>query len=166
MASEKSLSAKKQVVDNISSKIKDSSTFLVMDYQGLTVQEFEKLRNDVKNTNSEIRVFKNTMLDRALKDNKIDLSEFMTGANVSVFSNDIIEPIKAVSSFAKDNDKLVIKAGCINGEVVDLETIKEYASIPSYEGLLTMFAGGLMEHLRNFSIGLNLYAEKLEGGEK
>jgi large subunit ribosomal protein L10 len=49
----------------------------------------------------------------------------------------------------------------INGEVVDLSTINEYASIPSYEGLLTMFAGGLMEHLKNLSIALNLYADKL-----
>ena len=52
----------------------------------------------------------------------------------------------------------------IDNEVVDVNTINQYATIPSMEGLLTMFAGGLIEHVRNLSIGLNLYAEKLEEG--
>ena len=47
-------------------------------------------------------------------------------------------------------------------EIVDTKVINSYATIPSMEGLLTMFAGGLIEHVRNLSIGLNLYAEKLE----
>ena len=50
----------------------------------------------------------------------------------------------------------------LNGEKAELNVIKEYAAIPSYEGLLTMLAAGMMEHVRNLSIGLNLYAEKLE----
>ena len=53
----------------------------------------------------------------------------------------------------------------VNGEVVSLDVINDYASIPSMEGLLTMFASGLMEHVKNLSIALNLYAEKL-GDEK
>lgn len=90
----------------------------------------------------------------------------MAGPNVYVFSKDVIEPIKTISEFAKGNESLKIKAGYIDGNVVGLDVIKEYASIPSYEGLLTMFAGGLIEHVKNLSIALNLYAEKLEGGEK
>lgn len=88
----------------------------------------------------------------------------MTGPNAYIFSKDIIEPIKIVSEVAKKNENLTIKAGYINGEFVDTKVIGEYASIPSYEGLLTMFAGGLIEHVRNLSIALNLYAEKLENG--
>ena len=57
-----------------------------------------------------------------------------------------------------------IRVGYIDNEVVDTKVIAEYATIPSMEGLLTMFAGGLIEHVRNLSIGLNLYAEKLEEG--
>ena len=49
-------------------------------------------------------------------------------------------------------------------EIADVKVINQYATIPSMEGLLTMFAGGLIEHVRNLSIGLNLYAEKLEEG--
>ena len=78
--------------------------------------------------------------------------------------NDIIEPIKVVSKFMKDVPALEVRIGYIDKEVVGVDVIKQYADIPSMEGLLTMFAGGLIEHLRNLSIGLNLYAEKLEKG--
>ena len=55
-----------------------------------------------------------------------------------------------------------IRVGIINGEKAEISVINEYAAIPSYEGLLTMLAAGMMEHVRNLAIGLNLYAEKLE----
>ena len=90
----------------------------------------------------------------------------MEGPNAYLFSEDIIEPIKVVSKFAKEHPALEIRVGYVDNEVVDTKVISDYASIPSMEGLLTMFAGGLIEHVRNMSIALNLYAEKLEGGEK
>jgi hypothetical protein len=67
-----------------------------------------------------------------------------------------------LADFAKGHDKLEIRIGIINGSVADLATIKEYASIPSREGLLTMLASGMIEHVRNLSIALNLYAEEKE----
>ena len=166
MASEKSLNAKKEVVNEIIDKLNNANTFLLLENQGLSVADFSKLRSELKANGSSIKVYKNTLMDLALKDKKIELNEFMSGPNVYVFSKDIIEPIKTISEFAKGNESLKIKAGYIDGSVVGIDTIKEYASIPSYEGLLTMFAGGLIEHVKNLSIALNLYAEKLEGGEK
>jgi len=91
----------------------------------------------------------------------IDLSSFLEGPNAIVFGKDIIEPIKAISAFNKKHDNVSLVTGIVNGEVVTLETIGEYATIPSMEGLLTMFAGGLIEHVKNLSIALNLYADKL-----
>ena len=166
MASEKNLNAKKEVVNEIIDKLNNANTFLLLENQGLSVADFSKLRSELKANGSSIKVYKNTLMDLALKDKKIELNEFMSGPNVYVFSKDIIEPIKTISEFAKGNESLKIKAGYIDGSVVGVDTIKEYASIPSYEGLLTMFAGGLIEHVKNLSIALNLYAEKLEGGEK
>ena len=79
-----------------------------------------------------------------------------------MFGKNLLEPIKVISEFAKSHDKMNIRVGIINGEKAELSVINEYATIPSYEGLLTMLAAGMMEHVRNLSIGLNLYAEKLE----
>ncbi len=164
MASEKNLNLKRDLVNEITTKIDNSKTLLLVDYQGMTVAELSKLRNSLKDTGSDLKVYKNTLASRAFKEKNIDLFEHMTGPNAFIFSSDIIEPIKIVSETAKDNENLKIKAGIIDGEKVGLDVIKEYASIPSYEGLLTMFAGGLIEHVRNLSIALNQYAEKLEEG--
>ena len=103
----------------------------------------------------------------SLKEKNIELYDYMEGPNAYLFSKDIIEPIKIVSKFAKEHPALEIRVGFIDDKIADTKVISEYATIPSMEGLLTMFAGGLIEHVRNMSIALNLYAEKLEeGGEK
>lgn len=164
MASEKSLKLKKATVDEITNKIENSKTILLVDYQGMNVHDENALRQSLKDTGSDMSVYKNTLASLAFKEKGIELNDYMTGPNAFIFSKDIIEPIKLVSDCAKNNENLTIKAGYIDGEFASLETIKEYASIPSYEGLLTMFAGGLIEHVKNFSIALNLHAENLEKG--
>ena len=164
MASERILEQKKAVVEEIKNKLDNSKTFLLIDYRGLTVSEITELRRSLREMGSDIKVYKNTLMNLALKDKNIKLDDFMEGPNAYLFSSDIIEPIKVLSKFAKEHPALEIRAGYIDSEVVDVNTIKKYADIPSMEGLLTMFAGGLVEHLRNLSIGLNLYAEKLEKG--
>ena len=164
MASERSLKLKKATVDEINSKLDNSKILLLVDYQGMSVHDLNSLRRSLKDNGSDLKVYKNTLASLALKEKGIKLDDYMTGPNAYIFSNDIIEPIKIVSEVAKNNENLTIKAGYIDGEFASLETINEYASIPSYEGLLTMFAGGLIEHVKNLSIALNLYAENLEKG--
>ena len=164
MASERILEQKKAVVEEIKNKLDNAKTFLLIDYRGLSVGEVTELRRSLREMGSDIKVYKNTLMNLALKDKNIKLDDFMEGPNAYLFSSDIIEPIKVVSKFAKEHPALEIRAGYIDQEVVDVNVIKQYAEIPSMEGLLTMFAGGLIEHLRNLSIGLNLYAEKLEKG--
>ena len=133
-----------------------------MDYKD--VATLRQLRESLKDVNSDIKVYKNTLMNIALKNKNIALNEYMEGPNAYLFADSIIEPIKVVSKFAKEHPALEIRVGFIDNEVVDTKVIAEYATIPSMEGLLTMFAVGLIEHERNLSIGLNLYAEKLEEG--
>lgn len=164
MASKKILEQKKATVEEIKSKLDNNKTFLLLNYRGLTVENAMKLRRSLREIGADVKVYKNTLMSLALKDKNIDLENFMEGQNAYLFSNDIIEPIKVVSKFMKDVPALEVRIGYIDKEVVGVDVIKQYADIPSMEGLLTMFAGGLIEHLRNLSIGLNLYAEKLEKG--
>lgn len=162
MASSKVLETKKAVVSEITDKIKNSESVVVFEYQGLTVAEVSELRKKLRDAQGEVRVYKNTLLKRALDDLKINLDGFLEGPNAIMFGRELLEPIKIISSFAKEHENMKMRVGIINGEKAELDVIKEYASIPSYEGLLTMLAAGMMEHVRNLSIGLNLYAEKLE----
>ena len=162
MASTKILDTKKAIVSEITDKLKNSESVILFEYQGLTVSEVSELRKALRETNAEVKVYKNTLLKRALDDMNLNLDSFLEGPNAVMFGKNLLEPIKAISEFAKDHDKMKIRVGIINGQTADLTVIKEYASIPSYEGLLTMLAAGMMEHVRNLAIGLNLYAEKLE----
>ena len=162
MASEKILEAKKQVVSEIADKIKNSESVILFQYQGLTVSELTELRNKLKEVNSEVKVYKNTLLKRACDELKVDMNDFLEGPNAILFGKNLLEPIKVLSDYAKENDKLDIRVGIISGSRADLDVIKEYASIPSREGLLTMLAGGMIQYVKDLSISLNLYAEQLE----
>ena len=161
MASEKILESKREVVAEITNKLKNSESVILFKYSESTVSDMQELRRDLKNIGSEVKVYKNTLVKRALDDMKIDLSEFLEGPNAIVFGKELLEPIKVLDKFAKNHKNVQVITGIIKGEVVSIDTIKEYASIPSMEGLLTMFAGGLIEHVKNLSIALNVSADKL-----
>ena len=163
MASKKILEAKSAVVSEISDKVKASESVIVLSYQGLTVAEFTELRRNLKDANGEVKIYKNTLVRRALNDLSIGMDDsFLEGPNAIVFGETLLEPIKVLSKFAKEHEKATIRVGIISGNVASLETINEYASIPSREGLLTQLAGGMIQYVRDLSIALNLYSEQLE----
>ena len=131
----------------------------------MTVEELSDLRRQLREVESDVKVYKNTLLKRAADELKINLDDFLEGPNAILFGKTLLEPIKIISDFAKSHDKLDIRVGVISGDVADLSVIKEYASIPSREGLLTRLAGGMMQYVKDLAISLNLYAEKMEGKE-
>ena len=165
MASSKILEQKKQVVSEIVDKLKNSESVIIFQYQGMTVEELSDLRRKLREVESDVKVYKNTLLKRAADELKINLDDFLEGPNAILFGASLLEPIKIISEFAKSHDKLDIRVGVISGDVADLSVIKEYASIPSREGLLTMLAGGMMQYVKDLAISLNLYAEQMEGKE-
>ena len=152
MASQKILDAKKEIVNEIEENIKNSESVILFQYQGLTVADLSDLRTKLRETDATVKVYKNTLLKRALDDLNVNFEGFLEGPNAILFGKNLLEPIKVLADFAKSHDKLEIRVGIISGSVADLATIKEYASIPSREGLLTMLAAGMMEHVRNLSI--------------
>ena len=162
MASTKILDVKKGIVSDIVDRVKNSESVILFAYQGLTVAEMSDLRRKLREASADVKIYKNTLTKRALDELKINLDDFLEGPNALVFGKNLLEPIKVISDFAKEHDKLNIRVGIISGEIADTSVLKEYASIPSREGLLTMLAGGMIEYVRELAIGLNLYAEKLE----
>ena len=145
MASQKVLNEKKEIVAEITDKIKNSESVILFQYQGLTVADISSLRNKLRDVNAEVKIYKNTLLKRALDDLKLNLDGFLEGPNAILFGKDLLEPIKVIADFARDNEKLDIRVGIISGDVANIDTIREYASIPSRDGLLTMLAGGMIQ---------------------
>jgi len=161
MASAKIIQEKQNTVEEILSKLENSQSVIVFKYQGCTVADISELRTELRKNDSELKIYKNTLVTRALDSKNLKFDKALEGANAIVFGKNLLEPIKVLSDFAKKHENVTIEAGIIENSIVGIDTINEYASIPSMEGLLTMLAGGMIEHVKNLSIGLNLYAEKL-----
>ena len=156
MANQRIIDRKANVVDEISSKMKESSTYVFFEYRGLTVSETNELRKKLRATGSDFKVYKNTLAKRALDTLNIDLGSDLEGPKALAFGTDVIAPIKVLSDFAKKHTALELKIGVVDGAVADQKMLAELASIPSREGLLTMLAGGLIGVVRDLSISLDL----------
>ena len=162
MANQKIIEAKANVVSEIESKVKDSASIVLFEYRGLTVSETNELRRKLRETDSEYKVYKNTLTKRALDNLKIDLGDELNGPKAIAFGKDAVAPIKVLSVFAKNHKALELKIGYVDGEVADTKMLNELASIPSREGLLTMFASGLLAIPKDFAICLDLHSKNLE----
>ena len=165
MANQKIIEQKQNVVNEISDKIKNSSSVVWFEYQGLTVSETNELRRLLRETDSDFKVYKNTLVTRALKDLEIELNETLEGPKAIAFGKDAVSPIKTLSDFSKKHQALELKVGIVDGEVANIDTLKQLATIPSREGLLTMVASGMLGIVRDFAICLDLHSKNLEGGE-
>ena len=162
MASKKILEQKKETVKEIVDKINNSASVIVFSYQGMTVDDMTKLRRSLKDINSEVKIYKNTLAKRAFADANIENEEFWNGPNAILFGSELLEPIKILSDAAKSNEHIVIRTGYADGKILSVDEIKTYASIPSKETMLTQISVGLMQYVKHFAIGLDLYAKKLE----
>ncbi len=162
MANQNIIAKKQEVVNEIKTKASESTTFVIFENHGLTVAETNELRRKLRENDSEFKIYKNTLVTRALNDLNIDLGVQMEGPKAIAFGKDAIAPIKVLSDFAKNHEALEMKIGMVDGEVADINMLNQLATIPSREGLLTMLAGGLMGVVRDLSISLDLYSQQLE----
>ncbi len=162
MASEAILKQKQVVIDEIKERVEAAKTIVLFDYRGITDSEAKELRCKLRESNSDYKVYKNTLMARAFNDLGIDLNAELNGPSAFAFGDDQIAPIKTLSEFAKNHPALVLKVGIVDGEKADAAKLAEYATIPSREGLLTMLAGGMIGIARDLSICLDLYSQQKE----
>lgn len=162
MANQNIIAKKQEVVNEIKTKASDATSFVIFENHGLTVAETNELRRKLRENDSEFKIYKNTLVARALKTLDIDLDDELNGPKIVAFGKDIIEPIKAVAEFSKKHPNLEMKVGIVDGKVTGLDELNKLATIPSREGLLTMFASGLLAIPRDFAICLDLHSKNLE----
>ena len=162
MASEAILKQKQAVIDEIKDRVQNANTIVLFDYRGITDSEAKELRVKLRESNSDYKVYKNTLMARAFNELNIDLNDSLNGPSAFAYGEDQIAPIKILSDFAKDHPALVLKVGIVDGEKADQAKLAEYATIPSRDGLLTMLAGGMMGIPRYLSICLDLYSQQKE----
>ncbi|AEY64622.1 MULTISPECIES: 50S ribosomal protein L10 [Eubacteriales] len=172
MPSNKILEQKKQVVTDLTEKIKSAQSIVLADYRGLTVEQDTELRNALRKAGVEYKVVKNTLTSLAMKESGIELDDFLTGPTaMAISSSDAVAPAKVLSEFAKKFDKLELKVGVVEGKVIDLEGVKALAELPSREVLIAKVLGGfnapisgfvnvLNGNMRGLVVALNAIAEQ------
>ena len=165
MANAKILEAKQTIIDEITDVAKNSASFILFDYRGLTAEEVTELRRNLRDNGAQYKVWKNTLTKRAMDGLNFNLDDCLNGPSAMAYSDDSVAPIKVLSDFAKEHKALEIKGGIVDGEVASLDTIKQLATLPSREGLLTMLASGLIGTVRDLSIALNMLSEEKEKSE-
>ena len=162
MANATILAKKQEVIDEIKARITESNGIVLFDYRGLTDAEAKELRRSLRQTGADYKVYKNTLMARALNDLNIDLSDNLTGPSALAYSEDQIAPIKVLTDFAKKHPAVILKVGIVDNEITDKSKLASLATIPSREGLLTMLAGGMIGIVKDLSICLDLYSKEKE----
>lgn len=141
----------------IKSDIENSSAVWVVDYRGLTVKEIQALRRSIRETDSQMKVYKNTLVHLALEQEDLpSLDELLEGPNAFVFSgSDVAASAKAIKNFAKENANLEIKGGLLDGAVVAAAEVEAIASLPSREELIGQIAGAISGVARGLATAIN-----------
>lgn len=156
--------AKEGVVSEIANAFTAAKSVTVVEYRGLTVAELEELRRTLRENGSEIKVFKNTLVNIAA--NKLGyegLAEHLEGPNAFVFSNnDEVSAPKAIVKFAKKHDKMVVKAGVLEGKVLNDKEMTEVAKLPGKDGLISMFLSCLNAPISKFAATVKAVADAKE----
>lgn len=155
---------KKQLVEEITDKFRNSQTTVVVDYRGLDVSELTELRKTLREAGVEFKVYKNTMTRRAADAAELsELNETLVGPTALAFSNDdAVAPARILKEFGKEHEALEIKGGIIEGKIANLDQINELADLPNYEGMVSMLLSVLQAPIRNFAYAAKAVAEQKE----
>jgi len=150
------LEQKQALVAEVSAQLKDAQAAVVAEYRGLTVAQMNDLRRKARESQIYLRVVKNTLARRAVEGSDYEcLKDQFVGPLAFAISSDPVAVAKVLSDFAKENDKLVIKAGAMSGKLMALEQVKALAALPSREQLLATLVATMQAPIAKFVRTLN-----------
>ena len=164
----KAIEVKSQVVAEIVEKLQSSSSAIVVDYKGLTVEEVTELRKKMREAGVEYKVYKNTLVRKAAKEVGIEQfnDELLVGTNAIAFGyEDPVAPARILKEFMDSHPKMQLKMGVVEGEFYNEAQIVEFANIPSREVLLAKLLGSSKAPMSNFAYLLDAMIKKAEGQE-
>ncbi len=158
-------SEKEAVIQDVTGLAAKAQTLVIAEYRGITVADMTKLRTAARSNGVSLSVLKNTLARRAVAGTGFEVvSDQMTGPLIYGFSEDAVAAAKVVAEFAKTNEKLVIRAGAYGGKVLDVNGVKQLASIPSKEVLLAQLLGLMQSPISRTARVLAALAEQRGGG--
>ena len=144
---------KTATLDEIKQKLTGSNAVILTDYRGLTVKEMQALRTKLREAGGEVKVYKNTLTEIAMRELALpNMDEMLEGPTLFTFATgDPVAPAKAIMDFAKDHKQLEVKGGFVEHHVVGADSIKSLASLPSRDELVAMLLGTMNNPRRSSS---------------
>ena len=166
MPSNKVLEEKKLVVETLASKMQAAAAGVLVKYEGITVAEDTELRAALRKAGVEYSVMKNTLTGRACDIAGYgDMKQYLSGMTAIAFSqDDALAPAKIMKQFADKIDCFEIKAGFVDGGVLDQAGVEALAATPSKEVLIAKMMGSLMSSLYGFAYVLQGKIDKENEG--
>jgi len=155
--------AKKQAaVAELSEKLSKSVSGVVVNYQGITVEDDTKLRSDMRKAGIDYKVYKNSISSRACEAAGYGaLSPNFNGMTaIAISYKDEVAPAKILKEYADKIESFNILAGYVNGEVIDKNGVLALADIPSKEALVVRVMGSLLSSLYSLAWGLQAIIDK------
>ncbi|MCL2110139.1 50S ribosomal protein L10 [Microgenomates group bacterium] len=123
-------------LESLKERLAQAKSAAIVDYQGVTVNELTNLRSKLRDVDSEFFVTKNTLINLAF-DKNADVTASLSGMNALILSYaDEVSGLKIAFDFQKDSEKLTIKNGSLNGQIVDADAIKALSKLPSKNELI------------------------------
>lgn len=165
MPSQKILEQKQKIVADLTEQIKNSVSGVLVNYQGITVEDDTKLRKALREAGVCYMVQKNTLTGRACEGAGFgDLKEYLNGMTaIAISEKDAVAPAKVLKEYADKIESFKILAGYVDGAIVSADTVNELAAIPSKEILIAKFLGSIKSPVYKIAYALKAVADK--GGE-
>jgi large subunit ribosomal protein L10 len=144
--------SKSAAVAEIKEKLNGAVGVILADYRGLSVKEMQELRSKIRQSGGEVKVYKNTLTEIALRELAMPtMDDLLAGPTAFIFaSEDPVGPAKALVDFGKDHAALELKGGFVQNAIVDVAGIKAIASLPSREELVAKLMGTMLNPVRGF----------------
>lgn len=150
------LEGKKEVVAEFSARLAKAQAIVLAEYRGLPVEKITQLRARARASGVYLRVLKNTLARRAVQGTPFEkLADQMVGPLAYGVSDDPVSAAKLLHTYAKENDKLVIKGGAIPGQVMNAKEVGSLASLPSRDELIAKLMGTMQAPVTTFVQTLN-----------
>ena len=162
MPSNAILEQKKQVVADLAEQIKASASGVVVNYQGITVENDTALRKALREAGVKYVVMKNTLTGRACDEVGLsDMKQYLTGKTaIAIAKEDAVAPAKVLKEYAEKIESFQILAGYCDGEVLDAAGVNNLATIPSKEVLIAKLLGSIKSPIYNLAYALQAVIDK------
>lgn len=160
------IETKQAAVAEIVAAIANAQTMVIAEYRGISVASMTELRANARKAGVYLHVLKNTLARRAVEGTSFAaLADQMVGPLVYAVSEDPVAAAKVLHQFSKKDEKIVLKAGSYNGDLLNVAQVAELASIPSRDELLAKLLGIMQAPVSGFARALAALAEKKAGEE-